>query len=212
MPEVTTFWENAPSGLLRVDDTKQSPADRLLLRVETPVRCHRENLQGSTSLHFVGSHNDNDFLETHLQDGWIVELRGLSLGICLGWPVRTNHFPWSPSRECLENHWSFLAQLVLYVQRYCGREKLQVPLTLSDGVLSGSLPQFVPNWVFRKVLCPHTCLIPPGVRSEGLHEKRFSRPRSSKGLHKREKNRNRNHLNCFDYGLSRIIRSYHFRT
>ena len=27
----------------------------------TPIRCHRENLQGSTSLHFVGSHNGNGF-------------------------------------------------------------------------------------------------------------------------------------------------------
>ncbi|EBW7783481.1 hypothetical protein DQJ18_24490 [Salmonella enterica subsp. enterica serovar Typhimurium] len=59
----------------------------------------------------------------------------------------------------------------MYVQRYCGREKRQVALTLSDGVLSGSLPQFVPNWVFRKVLCPHTCLIPPRVRSVRRHEK-----------------------------------------
>ncbi len=30
MPEVTTFWENVPSALLRVGDTKQSSADRLL--------------------------------------------------------------------------------------------------------------------------------------------------------------------------------------
>ena len=36
---------------------------------KTPVRCHRENLQGSTSLHFVGSHNGNGFREAHLQDG-----------------------------------------------------------------------------------------------------------------------------------------------
>ena len=27
----------------------------------TPIRCHRENLQGSTSLHFVCSHNGNGF-------------------------------------------------------------------------------------------------------------------------------------------------------
>lgn len=52
-----------------------------------------------------------------------------------------------------------------------GREKRQVPLKLLDGELSGSLPQFVPNWVFRKVLCPHTCLILPGVRSVRRHEK-----------------------------------------
>ncbi|RHA74476.1 hypothetical protein DW921_10510 [Phocaeicola coprophilus] len=95
--------------------------------------------------------------------------------------------------KCLVNPWSFPVFLRFVVQRYCGREKHQVPLTLSDGGLSGSLPQFVPNWVFRKVLCPHTCLILPDVRSEGMHVKRFSRPRSSKGLHKREKNRIRNH-------------------
>ena len=171
MPEVTTFWEDVPSGLLRVCDTKQNSVDWFWLQVESPVRCHRENLQGSTSLHFVGSHNGNGFREAHLQDGWIVELRRLLGGICLGWPVRTNSFPWSPSLERLENHSSFLVQLVLYVQRNCGREKRQVPLKLLDGELSGSLPQFVPNWVFRKVLCPHTCLIPPGVRSVRRHEK-----------------------------------------
>lgn len=95
--------------------------------------------------------------------------------------------------KCLVNPWSFPVFLRFVVQRYCGREKHQVPLKLLDGELSGSLPQFVPNWVFRKVLCPHTCLILPGVRSEGMHVKRFSRPRSSKGLHKREKNRKRKH-------------------
>ena len=84
MPEVTTFWEDVPSGLLRVCDTKQNSADWFWLQVECPVRCHRENLQGSTSLHFVGSHNGNGFREAHLQDGWIVELRRLLGGICLG--------------------------------------------------------------------------------------------------------------------------------
>ena len=44
----------------------------------TPIRCHRENLQGSTSLHFVGSHNGNDFRVAHLQDGQNTGLRGLS--------------------------------------------------------------------------------------------------------------------------------------
>ena len=71
----------------------------------------------------------------------------------------------------LVNLWSFPVYLRFVVQRYCGREKRQVPLTLSDGGLSGSLPQFVPNWVFRKVLGPHTCLFLPVVRSEELHEK-----------------------------------------
>ena len=153
----------------------------------TPVCCHRENLQGSTSLHFAGSHNGNGFRVAHLQD---VRMPGYAdfLGTCLRQPIRANLFPWSHNLEIFENRWSILARSVLYVQRYCGREKRQVPLTLSDGGLSGSLPQFVPNWVFRKVLGPHTCLILPVVRSEELHEKRFSRPRSSKGLHKREIN------------------------
>lgn len=73
--------------------------------------------------------------------------------------------------KCLVNPWSFPVFLRFVVQRYCGREKHQVPLKLLDGELSGSLPQFVPNWVFRKVLGPHTCLILPGVRSVRRHEK-----------------------------------------
>ena len=137
----------------------------------TPVRGHRENLQGSTSLHFVGSHNGNGFREcasSRRSGCWVTRT---FWGICLRWSVRTNLFPWSHCQESIENHWSFLVQLVLYVQKYCGREKRQVPLKLLDGELSGSLPQFVPNWVFRKVLCPHTCLILPGVRSVRRHEK-----------------------------------------
>ena len=61
--------EKNPSGLLRLSDTKQSSADRFCDKRRTPVRCHRENLQGSTSLHFVGSHNGNGFRVAHLQDG-----------------------------------------------------------------------------------------------------------------------------------------------
>ena len=34
MPEVTTFWGDVPSVLLRVCDTKQSSADRLLQQAE----------------------------------------------------------------------------------------------------------------------------------------------------------------------------------
>ena len=60
MPEVTTFMENEPSGLLRVGDTKQSPADRLWLRMEAPFHCHREKQQGFTSLHSAVSHNGNE--------------------------------------------------------------------------------------------------------------------------------------------------------
>lgn len=72
------FGKDVPSVLLRVRDTKQSSADWLWLRMEIPIRCHRENLQGSTSLHFVGSHNGNDFRVAHLQDGQNIGLRGLS--------------------------------------------------------------------------------------------------------------------------------------
>ena len=45
--------------------------------------------------------------------------------------------------KCLVNPWSFPVFLRFVVQRYCGREKHQVPLKLLDGELSGSLPQFV---------------------------------------------------------------------
>ena len=137
----------------------------------TPIRCHRENLQGSTSLHFVGSHNGNGFWKcasSRRSECWVT---WTFWGTCLRQPVRVNLFPWSHNLEIFENRWSILARSVLYVQRYCGREKRQVPLKLLDGELSGSLPQFVPNWVFRKVLCPHTCLILPGVRSVSKHEK-----------------------------------------
>lgn len=72
------FGKDVPSVLLRVRDTKQSSADWLWLRMEIPIRCHRENLQGSTSLHFVGSHNGNGFRVAHLQDGQNTGLRGLS--------------------------------------------------------------------------------------------------------------------------------------
>ena len=105
------FGEDVPSGLLRVSDTKQSTADRIGLQVETPVRCHRENLQGSTSLHFVGSHNGNGFRAAHLQDGQNTGLRGLSeeyiwddllelilsLGILVGKVLKTVGASWSNS-------------------------------------------------------------------------------------------------------------------
>ena len=59
-PEVTTFWEDAPSGLLRVDDTKQNSADCFWLRMATPVHCHREKQQGFTTLHSAVSHRVNE--------------------------------------------------------------------------------------------------------------------------------------------------------
>ena len=60
MPEVTTFWEDVPSGLLHVCDTKQSSADWFWLRVETPFHCHREKQQGFTTLHSAVSHSVNE--------------------------------------------------------------------------------------------------------------------------------------------------------
>ena len=52
--------EKNPSGLLRLSDTKQSSADRLLLQMEVPVHCHREKHQGFTSLHSAVSHSVNE--------------------------------------------------------------------------------------------------------------------------------------------------------
>ena len=48
------------SGLLRVSDTKQNSADRLLLQMEDSVHCHREKHQGFTSLHSAVSHSVNE--------------------------------------------------------------------------------------------------------------------------------------------------------
>ena len=48
------------SSLLRICNTKQSPADRILLQVEVPVHCHREKQQGFTSLHSAVSHSVNE--------------------------------------------------------------------------------------------------------------------------------------------------------
>ena len=78
MPEVTTFWGDVLSVLLRVFNTQQNSAEWLFDKRNTSIRCHRENLQGSTSLHFVGSHNGNGFRVAHLQDGQDAALCGLS--------------------------------------------------------------------------------------------------------------------------------------
>ena len=59
-PEVTTFWERRPSSLLRVGDTKQNSADRLLLQMEVSVHRHREKQQGFTLLHSAVSHSVNE--------------------------------------------------------------------------------------------------------------------------------------------------------
>lgn len=52
------------SNLLRANSTKYILLTYIAVDVILQVRCHRENLQGSTSLHFVGSHNGNGLWET----------------------------------------------------------------------------------------------------------------------------------------------------
>lgn len=58
------------SGLLRICNTKQSPADRILLQVEVPFHCHREKQQGFTSLHSVVSHSVNE-VGKHIYKWWL---------------------------------------------------------------------------------------------------------------------------------------------
>ena len=60
MPKWRPFGKDAPSGLLRVDDTKQNSADCFWLRMATPVHCHREKQQGFTTLHSAVSHSVNE--------------------------------------------------------------------------------------------------------------------------------------------------------
>ena len=69
MPEVTTFWEMChPVCSVSVTPSK-TRLNGFCDKRNTSIRCHIENLQGSTSLHFVGSHNGNCFRVAHLQDG-----------------------------------------------------------------------------------------------------------------------------------------------
>ena len=64
------FGKNMPSSLLRVGDTKQSSADRLLLLMGVPVHCHREKQQGFTSLHSAVSHSVNE-VGKHIYKWWL---------------------------------------------------------------------------------------------------------------------------------------------
>lgn len=84
-----------------------------------------------------------------------------------------------------------LGRVRFTVQNYCGREKCQAP-SWAFGWRAWRKPSanfLVPPKLGYSVrtLRPHTCLILPCVRSGHLHVKRYSRPRSSKELHKREK-------------------------
>jgi len=84
-----------------------------------------------------------------------------------------------------------LGRVRFIVQNYCEREKCQVP-PWAFGWRAWRKPSanfLVPPKLGYSVrtLRPHACLILPCVRSGYLHVKRFTRPRSSKELHKREK-------------------------
>ena len=105
------FWKmRHPVCSVSVTPSKARLID-LCDKWRTPVRCRCENLQGSTSLHFVGSHNGNGFRETYHLDSWIAELRELSeecvwddllelilsLGVLVGKVLKTIGASWSNS-------------------------------------------------------------------------------------------------------------------
>ena len=100
MPEVTTFMENEPSGLLRVGDTKQSPADRLWLRMEAPFHCHREKQQGFTSLHSAVSHNGNEVRQLIFKRKlarWLYRTQADACGSrAIEWFIQLAHRCWPP--------------------------------------------------------------------------------------------------------------------
>lgn len=136
----------------------------------SPIRCHRESLQDSATLHFAGSHNGNGIWKTDW--AWMLS-----------------------NRTCFMEHFlatfGHLGRVRFTVQNYCGREKCQAP-PWAFGWRAWRKPSanfLVPPKLGYSVrtLRPHTCLILPCVRSGHLHVKRYSRPRSSKELHKREK-------------------------
>ena len=88
------------SGLLRVGDTKQSPADRLLLLMEVPVHCHREKQQGFTSLHSAVSHSVNE-VGKHIYKWWLARwFYRTQAYACrsraIEWFMQLAHRCWSP--------------------------------------------------------------------------------------------------------------------
>ena len=100
MPEVTTFWEEYAIRLLCIFNTKQSPADRILLQVEVPFHCHREKQQGFTSLHSAVSHSVNE-VGKHIYKWWLARwLYRTQADACgsraIEWFWRLAHRCWSP--------------------------------------------------------------------------------------------------------------------
>ena len=73
------------------------------------------------------------------------------------------------------------------IQKYGVPAQRQVPPRLAVRQTSGSLPQFVPNWVFRPFPFIHTCLMFLVVlREEGI--KKFPESKKPKASNKREIN------------------------
>ena len=94
------FGKNMPSGLLRVGDTKQSPADRLLLLMGVPVHCHREKQQGFTSLHSAVSHSVNEVGHLVFKRWFVRWLYRTQADACgsraIEWFIQLAHRCWPP--------------------------------------------------------------------------------------------------------------------
>ena len=91
---------DVPSGLLRVFDIKQSPAEWLLLQMEVSVHCHREKQQGFTSLHSAVSHSVNE-VGKHIYQWWLARwLYRTQADACgsraIEWFMQLAHRCWSP--------------------------------------------------------------------------------------------------------------------
>ena len=69
-----------------------------------PVRCHRENLQDSATLHFAGSHNGNGIWKTDWDWDWMLSYSFMEFFLAA---------------------FGFLGRVRFTVQNYCGREKCQ---------------------------------------------------------------------------------------
>lgn len=102
------------------------------------------------------------------------------------------HLQWQNLYKLFEDFGTSRPEFHFSVQRYCGLEERQVPLSLSIGGFAGSLPQIFPslqNLGIPSALSDLTLALSSILSAVAiLHEKRFSRPRSSKGFNKREKN------------------------
>lgn len=90
----------------------------------------------------------------------------------------------------IQHIWILIVRRRFTMQSYCGSGERQGTLSLLSEENSGSLPQFfIPqNWVFRIFPLTSPLSYHPLCRSVSTHVKRFSRPKGSKELYKREKN------------------------